>query len=88
MDLILNIPLFPCVSVGRDDTPRFPAKGMKYVMHYHNTPESFATLLQTSIPDIAVSEDSEYYIFVNTGKGPNVYPVTAKNIEKPVAILQ
>ena len=45
MDSILNIPLFPCVSVGWDDTPRFPAKGMKDVVHYHNTPESFAALL-------------------------------------------
>lgn len=45
MDSILNIPLFPCVSVGWDDTPRFPAKGIKDVVHYHNTPESFAALL-------------------------------------------
>lgn len=45
MDSILNVPLFPCVSVGWDDTPRFPAKGIKDVVHYHNTPESFAALL-------------------------------------------
>jgi hypothetical protein len=45
MDSILNIPLFPCVSVGWDDTPRFPAKGIRDVVHYHNTPESFAALL-------------------------------------------
>jgi hypothetical protein len=45
MDSILDIPLFPCVSVGWDDTPRFPAKGMKDVVHYHNTPQSFASLL-------------------------------------------
>jgi hypothetical protein len=45
MDSILSIPLFPCVSVGWDDTPRFPHKEMKDVVHYHNTPQSFATLL-------------------------------------------
>ena len=45
MDSILNIPLFPCVSIGWDDTPRFPAKGIKDVVHYHNTPDSFAALL-------------------------------------------
>ena len=45
MDSILNIPLFPCVSVGWDDTPRFPEKGIRDVVHYHNTPESFAALL-------------------------------------------
>ena len=44
-DDALNIPFFPCVSVGWDDTPRFPAYGMKDVVHYNNTPESFATLL-------------------------------------------
>lgn len=44
MDAILE-PVFPCVSVGWDDTPRFPAKGIKDVVHYHNTPESFAALL-------------------------------------------
>ena len=45
MDSILNVPLFPCVSIGWDDTPRFPAKGIKDVVHYHNTPASFETLL-------------------------------------------
>jgi len=45
MDTILDVPVFPCVSIGWDDTPRFPAKGMKEVVHYHNTPQSFAALL-------------------------------------------
>ena len=45
MDSILDIPVFPCVSVGWDDTPRFPAKGIHDVVHYHNTPTSFAALL-------------------------------------------
>lgn len=45
MDSILNVPVFPCVSIGWDDTPRFPAKGMKDVLHYHNTPASFENLL-------------------------------------------
>jgi hypothetical protein len=44
MDAILNVPVFPCVSIGWDDTPRFPAKGIHDVVHYHNTPQSFATL--------------------------------------------
>ncbi len=45
MDSVLDVPLFPCVSIGWDDTPRFPAKGKKDVVHYHNTPDSFAALL-------------------------------------------
>ncbi len=45
MDQILDVPVFPCVSIGWDDTPRFPAKGKQNVVHHHNTPTSFATLL-------------------------------------------
>jgi hypothetical protein len=45
MDSILDVPVFPCVSIGWDDTPRFPEKGIKDVVHYHNTPQSFAALL-------------------------------------------
>ena len=45
MDAVLDVPVFPCVSIGWDDTPRFPAKGIQDVVHYNNTPQSFATLL-------------------------------------------
>ena len=45
MNESLDIPVFPCVSVGWDDTPRFPDKGEKDIVHFHNTPTSFATLL-------------------------------------------
>ncbi len=45
MDEWLDIPVFPCVSIGWDDTPRFPAKGASDVVRLHNTPESFAALL-------------------------------------------
>jgi len=44
-DAILDIPFFPCVSMGWDDTPRFPDKGIQDVINYNNSPESFATLL-------------------------------------------
>lgn len=46
MDSLLDVPVFPCVSIGWDDTPRFPAKGIHDVVHYHNTPQSFAVLLE------------------------------------------
>lgn len=45
-DSTLTIPYFPNVSVGYDDTPRFPKKGRKSVVHYNNSPESFAAYLQ------------------------------------------
>ena len=44
-DRVLNIPFFPCTSVGWDDTPRFPHYGMKNTVHYNKSPESFAALL-------------------------------------------
>ena len=44
-DAALDVPLFPCVSIGWDDTPRFPAKGAADVTRWHNSPMSFAGLL-------------------------------------------
>ncbi|MDX9881894.1 MAG: glycoside hydrolase family 99-like domain-containing protein [Prolixibacteraceae bacterium] len=45
-DSALTIPYFPNVSVGWDNTPRYPKLGKESVVHYHNTPESFAAYLQ------------------------------------------
>jgi hypothetical protein len=45
-DEALHIPYFANVSIGWDDTPRFPAKGKQDVVHYHKTPESFSAFLQ------------------------------------------
>ena len=44
-DESLNIPFFPCTSVGWDDTPRRPYSGMNKTVHYNNSPESFAAVL-------------------------------------------
>ncbi|MDR3246242.1 MAG: glycoside hydrolase family 99-like domain-containing protein [Prevotellaceae bacterium] len=44
-DSALDVPFFPCVSTGWDDTPRFPDKGKKGIVHINNSPESFANLL-------------------------------------------
>jgi hypothetical protein len=45
-DSALSIPLFPNASIGWDDTPRFPHKTKEHVVHYNNTPGSFAGFLQ------------------------------------------
>jgi len=42
----LDVPYIPNVSIGWDDTPRFPAKGQANVIHYNNSPESFAAYLR------------------------------------------
>ncbi|MDD6473677.1 MAG: glycoside hydrolase family 99-like domain-containing protein [Bacteroidales bacterium] len=44
-DESFDIPLFPCVSVGWDDTPRFPGKGPQDCTRFHQTPEVFANYL-------------------------------------------
>jgi len=46
LDSILNVPYFPNVEIGWDDTPRFPAKGKKDISYHHKSPESFAAFLQ------------------------------------------
>jgi len=45
-DSTLTIPYFPNVSIGWDNTPRYPKKGKESVVHFNNSPESFAAYLQ------------------------------------------
>lgn len=45
-DSILSIPFFACVSIGWDNTPRYPLLGKEAVVHYNNSPESFGAYLQ------------------------------------------
>jgi len=42
----LEIPYFPNVSIGWDDTPRFPDKEKKDIVYYNKTPEAFAGFLE------------------------------------------
>lgn len=51
-DELVDRPVFPCVSIGWDDTPRYPHKGMNDCTVWHNTPESFAANL-TEVLDYA-----------------------------------
>ena len=46
IDAALDVPVFPCVSIAWDDTPRFPHKGEEHVTHYNGTPENFAKALR------------------------------------------
>ena len=45
-DKTLDVPYFPNVSIGWDDTPRKPYLGKKDVTHYNATPQSFGAYLQ------------------------------------------
>lgn len=44
-DKYMDIPLFPTVSIGWDDTPRFPAKGENDVTRFNHSPEAFKNYL-------------------------------------------
>lgn len=46
LDRDLDVPVFPCVSISWDDTPRFPHKGEDHVTRYNGTPENFAKALR------------------------------------------
>jgi hypothetical protein len=45
-DAALSVPYFPNASIGWDDTPRFPHKGAKDLVHYNKSPEAFAASMQ------------------------------------------
>ena len=45
-DKYMDIPVFPTVSIGWDDTPRFPAKGENDVTRFNHSPEAFKNFLK------------------------------------------
>jgi len=46
LDSVLDVPYFPNVSIGWDDTPRFPNKERKDIISYNKSPEAFAFYLE------------------------------------------
>ena len=65
MDEVFDIPVFPCVSIGWDDTPRFPAKGPADVTRWHNTPQSFATFLAKAKKYVEDHPDQPRFMMIN-----------------------
>ena len=45
-DEALSIPYFPNVSIGWDDSPRFPKKGKERIVHLNKSPQAFSSFLQ------------------------------------------
>ena len=45
-DEALSIPFSPNVSIGWDDSPRFPDKQKEQIVHLNKSPEAFASFLQ------------------------------------------
>ena len=61
----LNVPFFPTVSIGWDDTPRFPAKGEDDVVLYHRTPEAFQHFLEGAKDYADKHGDQPAFVYIN-----------------------
>ena len=46
VDSLYNIPVFPTVSIGWDDSPRFPYEGADDISHLNHSPEVFEQYLR------------------------------------------
>lgn len=64
-DSVLHVPFFPCVSVGWDNTPRYPERGKEYVIHLNSTPESFGAYLQKTRDFIREHPEQPRLIIIN-----------------------
>ena len=64
-DNVFDIPVFPTVSIGWDDTPRFPAKGAADVTRFHNTPVSFGSYLEVAKDYADAHPEQPKMVFVN-----------------------
>ena len=65
MDEVFDIPVFPCVSIGWDDTPRFPGKGPGDATRYHNTPRTFASFLLEARKYMESHPDQPRFMMIN-----------------------
>ena len=48
-DQALSIPFFPNVSIGWDDSPRFPRKTKEQIVHLNQSPEAFGAFLRQAM---------------------------------------
>ena len=61
----MSVPVFPTVSVGWDDTPRFPAKGEHDTVHYNNTPEAFGHFLERARNFVNRHPEQPPFVYIN-----------------------
>ncbi len=66
-DSMLTLPYFANVSMGYDDTPRYPKKGKESVVHINNSPMSYATCLQKARENTLKHPEQPKLIIINTG---------------------
>ena len=62
----LDIPVFPTVSIGWDDSPRFPEKGPEDVTRFNNTPQVFESYLRDAKDYADAHADTQpKFVFIN-----------------------
>ena len=61
----LDLPVFPCVSIGWDDTPRYPHKNQEHCTVFHNTPYVFSTYLKDALDYVEAHEDQPRILTIN-----------------------
>ena len=64
-DEAFDIPIFPTVSIGWDDTPRFPAKGGDDVTRYNQTPRAFQSYLEAARQFVDDHPQQPPFIMIN-----------------------
>ena len=64
-DEAFDVPVFPCVSIGWDDTPRFPAKGADKTTCFHQTPQAFAGFLKEALAYVDSHPDQPRFMMIN-----------------------
>lgn len=63
--LLSTADVFPTVSIGWDDTPRFPAKGEADVCHVNRTPDLFRETLQKAKDYADCHPEQPKFIYIN-----------------------
>ena len=64
-DAYVDIPLFPTVSVGWDDSPRFPSKGAQNVTRFNHTPAVYEENLRQAKVYVDSHDWKEPFIILN-----------------------
>ena len=64
-DEVFDVPVFPCVSIGWDDTPRFPGKGPGDCSRYNQTPQAFAAFLAKAKEYMDAHTDQPRFMMIN-----------------------
>ncbi len=64
-DAAFDVPVFPGVSIGWDDTPRFPGKGPGDCTRYNSTPQAFATFLAKAKEYMDAHTDQPRFMMIN-----------------------